>query len=225
MPIVRWLLRADNRADREGGHWPSAWRSDKSARTAKTQYGVQPSFGRRRLSRGRSLGRLYTSDSTNQLHLADVLQVRRLWWAYRSLLDRIVNDSAIPAGPIAPVLAPPGAVFLLGLSSRQPAGALVLQVPTKKIGAQGAVGCSRRVGSARQAYQRPGSGRHGERYRWELCASVSHGASMMSSAQTNSDGRISASPWSATVCHSQAARDHSLSVEENSSSTLLLCAY
>src|SRR5215469_10767270 len=29
------------------------------------------------------------------------------------------------------------------------------QVLTKKIGAQGAVGCSRRVGSVRQAYQRP----------------------------------------------------------------------
>jgi len=28
-------------------------------------------------------------------------------------------------------------------------------VLTKKIGAQGAVGCSRRVGSVRQAYQRP----------------------------------------------------------------------
>jgi hypothetical protein len=40
----------------------------------------------------------------------------------------------------------------------------------------------------------------------------------------NSDGRISASPWSATVCHSQAARDHSLSVEENSNTTLSLCA-
>jgi hypothetical protein len=29
-------------------------------------------------------------------------------------------------------------------------------VLTKKVGAQGAVGCSRRVGSVRQAYQRPG---------------------------------------------------------------------